>query len=112
MTAKAPASRMVLEKLIDPVQAFAMYHYLDAHGVRVTMGERPLRAALGEIPYLEMPFTLYLDDPGQLSRARELVERYREGPGPIRGTIWSCLQCGEEHEPEFGACWNCGTARA
>ena len=111
MTPKAHASRMVLEELFDPVQAFALSHYLDAYGVRVSVAERPLRYALGEIPFLEAPFTLYLDDPGQLSRARDLIERFREGPDPIRGVIWTCSQCGEEHEPEFGSCWNCGTPR-
>ena len=109
MTGRSP--RVLLEKLIDPVQAFALYHYLDAHGIAVSLVDPPLRAALGEIPYLEVPVTLFLNDPGQTGRARELIRRFRAGPPPIRGVIWRCARCGEEHEPEFGACWRCGTTR-
>jgi len=112
MPAKSHTQRVLLEKLIDPVQAFALFHYLDAHGVPVSMVEPPLRAALGEIPYLETPTVLYLEDAGQVRRARELIRRFREGPGPIRGVIWRCPRCGEEHEPEFGSCWRCGTTRS
>lgn len=103
--------RVELEKLIDPVHAFALSHYLDANGIRVHLSDPPLRCALGEIPYLEAPLTLFLDDPDQMQAARRLIRRFREGPGPVRGVIWRCAQCGEEHEPEFGSCWNCDTPR-
>jgi uncharacterized OB-fold protein len=46
-----------------------------------------------------------------LRRARELIRRFREGPGPVRGVVWRCPDCGEEHEPEFGSCWRCGATR-
>jgi hypothetical protein len=98
--------------MIDPVQAFALVRYLDSHGLAVSLQEPPLRAALGEIPYLEAPILLILHDAGQMRQARELIRRFRKGPSPIRGTIWRCGQCGEDHEPEFGSCWNCGSARA
>jgi hypothetical protein len=98
--------------MIDPVQAFALYHYLDAHGVSVSLQEPLLRTALGEIPYLEAPIMLYLHDAGQMRRARELIRQFRRGPAAVRGVIWRCSKCGEEHEPEFGSCWNCGAARA
>jgi hypothetical protein len=108
---RVKGQRVLLEKLIDPVQAFALYHYLDAHGVAVSLVDPPLRVALGEIPYLEVPVTLFLEDPAQLRRARELIRRFREGPGPVRGVVWRCPDCGEEHEPEFGSCWRCGATR-
>lgn len=111
MYAKVQAPRVPLEQVTDPVYAFALYHYLDAHGVPVSLSEPPARFALGEIPYLEVPYTLFLHDPDQYSRARGLIERYRRGPGPIRGVIWVCERCGEEHEPEFGSCWKCGTPK-
>ena len=110
MQPSAP-SRILLEKLLDRVQAFALVHYLDAHGIAVTLAEPPLRAALGEIPFLETAAELFLDDPDQWDEAQALIRRYREGPEPVRGAIWLCPGCGETHEPEFGSCWNCGAAQ-
>ena len=81
MKANANPSRVPLEKLIDPIHAFALFHYLDANGIAVSLSEPPLRSALGEIPYLEAPTTLFLEDPGQLQRARQLIRRFRDGSG-------------------------------
>ena len=110
MSAQKPR-RILLEQLLDQVQAFALYHYLDAHGIPVSLPEQPLRAALGEIPFLEAPLRLYLDDPARLNEARDLIRRFQAGPAPVRGTVWQCGACGEVHEPEFGACWKCGADR-
>lgn len=104
-------SRILLEKLLNRVEAFALVHYLDAHGVSATLAEPPLRAALGEIPFLETATELFLNDPDQWEQARALIERYRNGPTGVRGSIWKCPGCGETHEPEFGACWNCNAPR-
>jgi hypothetical protein len=110
MVPEGKSPRFALEKLIDPVQAFALYHFLDAHGLAVSLQEPPLRSALGEIPYLEAPITLFLHDARQMRQARELIRLYRQEPPPVRGLIWRC-SCGEEHEPEFGSCWNCGAPK-
>jgi hypothetical protein len=106
-----PLARILLEKLLDKVEAFALLHYLDAHGVPVSLSEPPLRSAMGEIPFLETATELYLHDPACLAEARELIERFRRGPQGVRGSIWKCPGCGESHEPEFGTCWNCGANR-
>jgi GNAT superfamily N-acetyltransferase len=49
----------------------------------------------------------------QLDRAREVLHLYVHGGGvPVAaGGAWRCPACGEVHEPQFTACWNCGTAR-
>jgi hypothetical protein len=103
--------RIVLEQCLNPVDAFALYHYLDAQGVPVSMQDRPLRTALGEIPFLEVTTALYLEDPSRLGEAQALIRHYRSGLPGVRGTAWVCPSCGESHEPMFGACWNCGTTR-
>lgn len=102
---------VLLERILDQVEAFALSHYLDAHGISVALVEPPLRAALGEIPFLETSTELVLREPGQFDEARELIRRFRDGPGPVRGTAWICTGCGEHHQPEFGSCWNCGADR-
>jgi hypothetical protein len=101
-------SLILLDRLTSPVDAFALYHYLAAHGLPVRLWERPLRTALGEIPFLEAAAELYLEDAARLDEARRLMRRYRRGPEGVRGALWTCPQCGETHEPEFGACWQCG----
>jgi len=102
---------VLLERFINSVQAFSVVHFLSAEGVPVTLKERPLKLALGEIPFLEAASELYLDDPSRLEEARSLIQRYRSGYLGVRGTAWTCPTCGEQHEPQFGACWRCGTQR-
>lgn len=106
-----PPSRVLLEKLLDRVEAFALVHYLDAHGIPVSLAEPALRGAMGEIPFLETASELFLDDPSRWEEACALIRRYRDGATGVRGPVWQCPDCGESHEPEFGGCWNCGAAR-
>jgi GNAT superfamily N-acetyltransferase len=49
----------------------------------------------------------------QLTKARELLHRYvHDGTGAVSaGADWRCPACGEAHEPQFTACWNCGAAK-
>ena len=110
MDAAAP-SRIVLERFLNPVDAFALYHYLDAQGLPVTLHDRPLRTAIGEIPFVEVTTALFLEDPARLGEAQALIRHYRSGLPGVRGATWVCPGCGEVHEPMFGACWNCGTMR-
>ncbi len=107
----APSDRILLEKLLDRIEAFALVHYLDAHGLPVTLAEPPLRSAMGEIPFLETASELFLDDASRLEEALALIEDFRwKSPG-VRGAVWQCPGCDEIHEPEFGECWNCGAVR-
>ena len=108
---KPTTGHLLLEKLLDRIEAFALVHYLDAHGLPVTLAEPPLRSALGEIPFLETPAELFLEDPSREPEARRLIELYRSPRPGVRGSVWKCGKCGETHEPEFGNCWNCGADR-
>ncbi|MBI4081376.1 MAG: hypothetical protein HY423_02070 [Candidatus Lambdaproteobacteria bacterium] len=112
MPIRDPDPPLLLEELLDPIQAFALQHYLVAHGIACRLPEQPLRSALGEIPFLEVPARLYLEHPAQLDAARALIRRFRQRPSGVRGVVWTCVRCGERHEPEFGQCWQCGSLRA
>ena len=101
----------VLERFLNRMEAYAYYHYLDANGIAVSIGDRPLTAAMGEIPFLEVTTLLYLENPAQLDEARSLMHHYRSGLPGVRGATWICPDCAEVHEPMFGACWNCGATR-
>lgn len=103
--------RIVLERCLNSMDAFALYHYLDAQGLPVSVQEAPLRSAMGEIPFVEITTALYLHDPSRLAEAQALIAHYRDGLPGVRGAAWTCPECGETHEPMFGACWNCGSTR-
>jgi hypothetical protein len=105
------AHPVLLERFTNAVQAFSLVHFLSAQGLPVTLRDRPLRLALGEIPFLEAASELYLEDPARLDEARTLIERFRSGYLGVRGTAWTCPSCGEAHEPQFAACWRCGASR-
>jgi hypothetical protein len=100
-----------LDRVTDQVEGFALQHFLDAHGIPVTLYQSPLAYALGDIPFSEAAASLYLEDPSRLEEALRLIERYRSGYLGVRGAAWTCTHCGENHEPQFGACWRCGTLR-
>jgi hypothetical protein len=44
------------------------------------------------------------------SAANEVLADYKHPPKP-QGQPWTCPKCGEQIEPQFDTCWNCGTAR-
>jgi hypothetical protein len=102
---------VLLASLTDSIEAFALVHFLDAQGLPVILRERPLKIALGEIPFVEAAAELYLNDPARLEEAKRLIERYRAGYAGTFGRSWTCSACGETHEPQFGACWRCGALR-
>ncbi|MFI5401072.1 MAG: DUF2007 domain-containing protein [SAR324 cluster bacterium] len=109
MTGK-PA-RILLERCVDPVDGFGLQHFLKAHGIPVSLSDNPLRLALGDIPFTDAAAELYLENPAQEAEARALIERYRSGFVGAWGPAWTCRHCGEVHEPQFWACWRCGTPR-
>ena len=42
--------------------------------------------------------------------ARRAINEFQHPPAPT-GPQWKCPKCGEVIDPQFTACWNCGTAR-
>lgn len=103
--------RIVLERFLNRMEAYAFYHFLDAQGLPVSISDPQLSSALGEIPFVEITTALHLEDASRLGEAKALIEHYRSGLPGVRGVTWTCPGCGEVHEPMFGACWNCDTAR-
>ena len=91
--------------------AIAAAHYagaLRAAGIDCEVRNTVLSGALGEIPFLECAPQIWIRNPLDEARARELIERLRT---PVAGEPWTCNRCGEVLEPQFAQCWNCGTPR-
>lgn len=53
---------------------------------------------------------LWIADDSQYERAKRIVDEALSSPIP-HSFPWKCPRCGEEHEPQFTECWNCGTSR-
>lgn len=71
---------------------------------------RLLFGASGELPPTECWPEVWVMEDGDEDRAREIIEAVtaagEEGPG------WTCPGCGEQLDPVFTQCWNCGRERS
>lgn len=100
-------------KLLTRADNIVLAHHwanvLRAAGIPCEVRNTALVGAMGEIPFLEAAPQLWVHHTLDLTRARIVLDELREPPS---GTPWDCTACGEAIEPQFGACWKCGTTRA
>ncbi|KAF7961725.1 hypothetical protein AWV80_30105 [Cupriavidus sp. UYMU48A] len=90
------------------VHAAHCRNVLRAAGIRAELRNTWLAGAIGEIPFRESaPQVWILDDHMEAQAWAALKAAAEPPPGPY----WQCRHCQEWHEPQFGACWRCGTAR-
>ena len=91
-----------------PLLAAIWADTLRAAGIRCEVRNTTLSGAMGEIPFLECAPQLWVLDDRDEARASEVLEQLKR---PVTGMPWRCAECGEESEPQFGTCWNCGAVR-
>jgi hypothetical protein len=90
------------------VEIAHLRNVLEAADIPCTVRNDRLAGVVGEIPFVECWPELWIRNPSDLLRARELIaELTRAGPG---GAAWTCRDCGESIEPQFAVCWKCGHA--
>ncbi len=77
-------------------------------GIQCELRNQYLAGALGDLPMMETWPQLYVDD-GDESFALSALARAVAVP---TGRAWICRQCGEESEPQFTQCWQCGASGA
>ena len=77
--------------------------WLRAEGIDASVQREYLRSAAGELPPDQCLHEVWIDDPLQEARARELLNLLRRP----RQRRWHCV-CGERVEGGFEQCWNCG----
>jgi hypothetical protein len=80
---------------------------LEHSGIACFIKNRELGGGLGDLPVLDGAPDLWVLDGAQASRAEELI---RDSVRPAHGAPWRCSACGENNEPQFGACFSCGRA--
>jgi len=95
--------------LADRAEAGLLKELLEREGIACLIRNEQLFAALGEIPFLECCPELWVVDNEVWPRARLLLDSWLKSEAG--GLPWTCAECGEMLEGQFGACWNCGTQR-
>lgn len=90
-------------------QAGLIRELLEKEGIACLLRNEQLFSALGEIPLLECFPELWVIDDEVYPRARMLLERWLQAEE--NGSPWTCPDCRERLEGQFGACWKCGKER-
>jgi hypothetical protein len=101
-------------KANDIPEAHFVRGLLESHGLAVTVRGEDLWGTRGEVPFTETWPTVWVEDDAQENEALTLIDTYQSGradPGP-RGLMWTCPACGQQLEPQFTSCWQCGTERS
>lgn len=92
-------------------EAHLVQGYLEQAGVQATVQGGELGGLLGLVPSTETYASVWVADE-ELERAEGLVEEFLSSQEAEAGaTLWRCPSCGEQLEPQFSDCWNCGASR-
>jgi hypothetical protein len=108
------ARRIAMQRVYSSpstAEAHLVQGYLEQAGVHATVQGGELGGLLGAVPITETYASVWVADE-EVERAEELVEEFLSSQTAEGGaTLWRCPNCGEELEPQFSDCWNCGTSR-
>jgi hypothetical protein len=96
--------------LADRAQAGLLKELLEREGIACLIRNDHLFAALGDIPFLECFPELWVVDDEVWPRARLLLDNWLKDGEDDAGS-WSCPDCEEILEGQFGSCWKCGKER-
>jgi hypothetical protein len=75
-------------------------------GIQSELRNHYLAGALGDLPMLETWPQLFVEDEDESAALRALARAAQQPTG----SPWICGQCGEQSEPQFTHCWQCGAA--
>ena len=113
-TVSGPRSQTVRKVFVaqHPTEAHLLKGLLESQGIAAEVRGEALFSVRGEVP--ATPDTLpsvWVMDETQVARALEFVAEYERGTASTSEHPWRCPNCGETLDPQFTACWQCGTAR-
>ena len=95
-----------------PLELENLRNVLEVEGIASEVKTPFLGAARGDIPATECWSELWVLDDAQVDRALRLIHGSRESSKDAQaGPPWTCSGCGETNEPQFDACWRCGSVR-
>ena len=74
-------------------------------GIRARIFNANASSLAGELPIDAALPQLWVDDPADATRAREVIDAFARSPA---GAPRKCPACGEENPGSFELCWACG----
>ena len=74
-------------------------------GIRARVLNANAASVAGELPIDAAMPQLWVDDPADAARAREVIDAFARAP---TGTARKCPACGEDNPAAFELCWSCG----
>ncbi|MCU0805163.1 MAG: DUF2007 domain-containing protein [Burkholderiales bacterium] len=95
---------------LDVLEVHHLRNLLEAEGIRTVLKNELLSRLAGEVPFTEVAMQIVVLREEDSARAAALVAGYRSSR-PASGPQWRCAACGEAIEPQFTACWHCGSER-
>ena len=75
-------------------------------GIRARVLNANAASVAGELPIDAAMPQLWVDDPADAARAREVIDAFARAPA---GATRKCPACGEDNPAAFELCWSCGT---
>lgn len=87
------------------VEAHLLVDLLADRGIRARVLNANASSVAGELPIDQAMPQVWVDNPADAARAREVIAEFsRTPPGPTR----KCPSCGEDNPGTFELCWSCG----
>jgi phage terminase large subunit GpA-like protein len=93
----------------SPYDISQLKDMLETAGITCFVRNETTVGLSGEIPLNESTPELWITDDSQLEEAAR-IKRIWQAPCDA-GHPWRCPKCGETSDPQFTACWKCGTPR-
>jgi hypothetical protein len=92
------------------VEIAHLRNVLATEGIDCQVRTARLAGLVGEVPFVECWPELWVCRPGDVLRARGLIDLALHSPPEEEP--WNCPRCGERIEGQFAACWNCAATPA
>lgn len=89
-------------------EAYLLLHRLLQAGIAARVLNEHAQGGLGEIPFTHAYPEIWIMEPVQERRAREVLREFERAPAaaaPAR-----CASCGESNPAGFEICWRCGNS--
>ena len=83
---------------------------LENQGIVCLIKNENLLGAAGGLPPIDCWPELWVAEDSQYDQAKAIIETALSSQ-VSPGLPWKCPGCGEEQEPQFTDCWNCGGSR-
>lgn len=87
-------------------EAHLLVDLLADRGIRAQIFNANASSLAGELPIDAARPQLWVDDPADAARAREVIEEFTRCTAST--ATLKCPACGEESPASFDLCWSCG----